>query len=139
MNTLTIILLIIIVAVFAIVFGSKARAPSLFESLLFIAGFSMVILISTERWISWINYGINKLRMIFGMANKKFDITETLKALKSGDIDQTMAGTITITCILSLLALRLVTSLLALLAGIIVGICVKTWMIRYGISIEGLI
>lgn len=139
MNTLTLLVLLAVVVIFAVVFGSKARAPSLIEGLLFLGGFGAMILISVERWIGWANWIVNHIWMAKGMAKQKFNITDTINALKSGQINTTTAGTITITGLGALVALRFFTTILALLAGLIFGIIVKIWMINYGIDLEGVV
>lgn len=139
MSTITLIILVAIVAIIAIAFGSKASAPSLMESILFILGFGSVILIGTERWINWINMMVNNARSIFGIVNEKWDITDTIGMFKSGEMNKTTAGTITVSAILLIASFRLVTTVFALLAGMALGMVAKVWMEVYDIGISGII
>lgn len=139
MNWIPVIVLVALVFILAAIFGSKASAPSLFEGILFLLGFSSVILVSTDRWIDGINWIVNNSRTLFGMADKKFDFSETISAMKAGEISKTTAGTITISGVLAIGAIRMFTSVLALLIGFILGIITKVWMKYYNIGFSGLI
>lgn len=139
MDWIQIAIIVGIVFVLAVVFGSKASAPSLFEGIMFFLGVGVVLLISVDRWIGWVNWVVNNAKTVFGMADQKFDFSETINALKSGDISRTKAGTITITGVLAIAALRFVSIFLAFVIGAVVGIIIKVWANVLGFSIGGLI